>query len=532
MGNRLWKRRWCPKALPTLMGMRGRKPSLDVTSNNLMGPPAVETEYKFFIPAENVAEVEQALLHGTSESVRLRSHYFDTSDATLRSNGISLRIREEGSRRLQTLKWGGDGLISRQEHEVALGGIHEPWTSPNLALHRRAGLGSKQSRLLAELEISPGRLQEVFVVDCERIRSTVPVDGGEIEFALDRGEVKTGSGPTARSASIQELELELKSGQASVLAPLAKVWAAKYGLWLGSTSKSSRGWALRDGTRVPARAAKAKPGRLSPPVLTDLIRLCVSQVLPAAAVVGEGTFDDEDIHRLRVGLRRLRTVLSELHKGSGRAKVSWQDTLATTFQTLGQWRDRTHVLATVIPEMTGAGGPPLAVEDVTGESAPSPQAAVRASAFQSTLIDLIGFAKTDRGEGDMRARAFEKLMRRRMRRLFRKIAAAAPTFADLPAEDQHQVRKRLKKLRYLVEFGAPFLDRRAQRRFIDRVKPLQDALGQLNDSAVAQKALQDQAERRPAAWFGAGWLAGRRPALAANAQKLLVHISKHGRLFD
>lgn len=491
----------------------------------------METEYKFLIPSGQIDRIEQALLHGTSESVRVRSHYFDTADAVLRRHGMSLRIREEGTRRLQTLKWGGDGLVSRHEDEIDLGGLHEPWTPPDPTLHRTSSLGRPQARLLAALAEAPSDLQEVFVVDCERIRSVIPIDGGEVEVALDRGEVRTGQGAGARAAPIQELELELRSGAAEGLATLARRWAADHGLWLASRSKSQRGWALRDGAVETAETLVVAERSRGKPSLASLVRQCLAQVLPRAATIAEGSFGDEDIHKLRVGLRRLRTVLAELHAGSGRADPGWQEPLATTFRALGQWRDSTHVLATVLPEIAAAGGPQLVVEAVGDDAATAPDRVVRDRAFQAALIDLIAFARTEDSGRDMPSRAFEKLMRRRLRRLFRKIAKAAPTFAELPVDDQHRVRKRLKKVRYLVEFGEHFLGRKALARFIEQVKPVQDALGQLNDVSVARTALEAQAAQQPSAWFGAGWLAGRRPALVEEAQQQLEKIAAHGKLF-
>ena len=60
---------------------------------------------------------------------------------------------------------------------------------------------------------------------------------------------------------------------------------------------------------------------------------------------------------------------------------------------------------------------------------------------------------------------------------------------SLSVADRHELRIRLKKLRYTAEFFAPFFERARVDKFVTRLSRMQDILGALNDVAVAKKTL-------------------------------------------
>ena len=70
-------------------------------------------------------------------------------------------------------------------------------------------------------------------------------------------------------------------------------------------------------------------------------------------------------------------------------------------------------------------------------------------------------------------------------RSFRRIAAhGAAITSDSPPESLHDLRKRTKELRYLLEFFAPLHDQVAYRKVLSDLKQLQDCLGEFQDSEV------------------------------------------------
>ncbi len=73
---------------------------------------------------------------------------------------------------------------------------------------------------------------------------------------------------------------------------------------------------------------------------------------------------------------------------------------------------------------------------------------------------------------------------------FRRIAArGAAITADSPPESLHDLRKRAKELRYLLEFFAPLHDPVAYRKVVGELKSLQDCLGDFQDSQVQREEI-------------------------------------------
>ena len=88
-----------------------------------------------------------------------------------------------------------------------------------------------------------------------------------------------------------------------------------------------------------------------------------------------------------------------------------------------------------------------------------------------------------------------ELALRTTERAFRKIAAhGAAITADSPPESLHDLRKRAKELRYLLEFFAPLHDPVAYRKVVGELKSLQDCLGDFQDSQVQREEIHALAD--------------------------------------
>ena len=80
-------------------------------------------------------------------------------------------------------------------------------------------------------------------------------------------------------------------------------------------------------------------------------------------------------------------------------------------------------------------------------------------------------------------------------RAFRRIAAqGAAITQESPPESLHDLRKRTKELRYLLEFFAPLHDPVAYRRVVGDLKSLQDCLGDFQDSQVQREEIHALAD--------------------------------------
>jgi len=501
----------------------------------------MEIEFKFCIPSERLAAVQAAVRRGRHAALRMEARYFDTPDGALASRGIAFRLRREGDQWVQTVKALGDGPLDRQEHNAARGPATAgtaPEPLPQLHAGTLAG-----TRLLQALQAASGPLAETYGTEMDRVTRDITRQGAVVELALDTGRVVARRGtPQQAEAPICELELELKAGPVAGLAALATQWSARHGLFLSTLSKAERGERL---LATPGGRPARKPRPLPPahallppgPVLQRaVVAHCLQQMLGPASDIAEGANDAEQVHQLRIGIRRLRTALRELAPlAPGHFDPAWEPPLVQVFQQLGHLRDRSQVMERIEAELRAAAAPPLPLQP-GGDPGPATAAhIVRNAAFQGALVGLMAFTTlgldaTGNDPGGLDARATRRLLQQRLRALHAQVQKGARGFATRTPQAQHRLRKRLKRLRYLTEFVAPALDAYSTR-FLDSLQPALSALGRLNDERVAAALYRELAESgEPDAWFGVGWLAGRQAQSVAACVQALAQLEEAPRL--
>jgi hypothetical protein len=152
-----------------------------------------------------------------------------------------------------------------------------------------------------------------------------------------------------------------------------------------------------------------------------------------------------------------------------------------------------------------------------------PVAVVRDTAFQVTLVSILALAHGDAAHfAALTPEATRQGLAKRLDELHRKVDRDGRRFEKLPLEKQHQVRKRLKRLRYLAELTGSLWPGHAVQSYLKRMNAAQDALGHHNDVAVAAAAFHADAREHPAAWFAAGYLQAHLAVTARAARKALV----------
>jgi len=477
-----------------------------------------ELELKFQVPAAQRASVWRALNAGKVQRLHLQARYHDTADGLLGAHGLALRLRQEGRAWVQTLKGSTGHLAQREEHDVPLTRV--PRGGPILDVQRHSDSAVGQTLLKLLLGHPEAQLQQVYATDVWRTHRLLSRAGARIELAFDEGRIVAGED----EHPLCELEFELKAGPPAALFELAQLWCERHGLWLDSISKAHRGQLLAHGLR------HAKPvGATTPPIdrgtgATHAVALiansCLAQILPNASEVAAGSDAPEHVHQLRVGLRRLRTALREL-KDLAPAPCSQQDAQALddAFDLLGAARDQQVVGSHITPRLVAAGAP-WAEWRSADDGGTAPAETVRGAAFQRALIHLSAYTWCSLQTADDSPSPAE-FMAERLQHLHRQITKAARRFEALPVDQQHQARKRLKRLRYLAEFARPLHKARAVEQYLRALKPAQDELGQHNDEAVAEEAYRRMAADEPRAWFAVGWLVGQRELSARRCAKAL-----------
>ncbi|MFD0668572.1 CYTH and CHAD domain-containing protein [Ramlibacter sp. MAHUQ-53] len=500
------------------------------------GPAPTEREVKLHVPPEAWEGVRQSLRPAQSRRLPLHAVYHDTPGRALAAAGIALRVRREGERWVQTLKAGGTGLLARLEDNLALAApAGGPAPAPDLARHRRPAVRAalRQALGLAPRQAMPP-LEAVFEVCVERLVREVAEGASRIEIALDEGELVAGT----RRLPVREIEFELLEGSTGDLLQLARKWRERHGLWISLASKAARGHRLAQGLApappapgaAPAYARDARLGAAAAAVL----EAALGQVIAHADAVAAGSPDEEPVHQLRTGLRRLRTALREwppLAAEGGR----YEEVLARSFRILGAQRDREHVLRGLQDRIEAAAGRPFSFPEPEVPEAPaggaeapqaaSAEAAARDPAFQDALLALL--ARADAlGSGDEYDTPPRRALRPRLQALWRQVLDDGHRLRKLDIALQHRVRKRLKRLRYLAESAAPLFPGRRLARFLEALAPAQEALGRYNDTLVAVAACADLAPGDETAAFALAWLERRRRRQLARSQAALRDLAQ------
>lgn len=478
-----------------------------------------EIELKFQIPETRFTHLRQRFLQGPTQAVRMQAHYFDTADGRLARDEIALRLRLEGTRWVQTLKASGAHGVARLEHnaELPADAVRSGAPAINIDRHR----GSPAHRRLLDA-LGGVALQEVFRTEVDRVVRvfTLP-DGAEIEAALDVGQVVAG----AAVHPLREIEFEWKAGPLQGLFALASDWVAEHGLWLDIVSKAERGSLLSRGQSHPA-AARARPPQLAadadgPGLARAATGSCLAQVLRNASAVASGSRQPEHVHQLRIGLRRLRVVLRELAPLDCGLDLGWEAPVAELFRVLGVDRDQQILEDETADALVAAGAPPLTRPRLPAGAEPI-EARVQHPQVQQVLLAVQAYAmEASAVRGGAHEGPAIAAIGERLDALLHRLVGRSRGFADAPADDQHAVRKELKRLRYLAEFIAPLYRDKPVARFFDALAPAQDALGSYNDLAVALKAYRERAAAEPEAWFAVGWLAAQQARSARAAHKAL-----------
>ncbi len=483
----------------------------------------VETELKFQVPAAARERVQRALATSTARSLPLRAFYFDTPDRRLARSGLALRLRNEGEQWVQTLKGQGASALGRMEHECPLDVSHG---EPRIDTSRHRG-----TPLALPLEAALGNaaasLNVVFETDVIRTLRLVRHEGALVEVAFDVGEIIAESNRRA----VCEIEFELKRGPLAGLLGLAARWLLRHGLWLDVRSKAEQGdrlaRSLTAGPVVQARSPKLNRDMSGDAALRCIVGACLAQVLPNAADVAGGVGGPEHLHQLRVGLRRLRSALRLFGNLSSAVDTAWEPALAVLFRDLGAARDRDALAESLLPELRRVGAP--LAELLPGPQDGDPSTALRAAPANALMLDLIGFAHGTPEPGSVQTRAPQpelfSLVDPRLRRMRRQVKSDAAAFVQANDARRHRARKRLKRLRYGLEFAAGLYSPKALKRCLAEVRAAQQVLGRYNDLVVAEQVFRVQIERDPRAWFAIGWLTAQRAQQVPRAAKALAKVA-------
>ncbi len=462
--------------------------------------------------------------------------YYDTPDLALAGAGITVRVRHDGKGKTrQTVKTAGSrtsGLFSRREWEAEIAGPR-----PDIERLRATGLDILTDGSVCE------RLEPVFATHVRRSLHLLRGEDWRLELAIDVGKVRAGE----RSEPVCEVELELLEGSPATLFALAREIAARVPVRLLAQSKSDRGHALAQGRACGA--VKATPLVLGDaPTLADAFRAiarnCLHHLLSnQLALVDQG--DGEAVHQMRVALRRLRSALKIFRPlVAGPQLAPLREEIGWLLGQLGPARDAEVFLTEIIAPVADSHADHDGLNTLRAywqAECRTDLAAAREAAgtprFTRLLLDLGAWVEAGDWCTDPALPGFAlggeplaPFARRVLKRLARRLAKqGGKRLSRLAPAELHRTRILGKQMRYAGEFFAPLYRKSAVKDTLALLGRLQDALGELNDIAVAAPRLAACHHLGETAWAAgmvAGWHEARRPRLIARADELWADLRR------
>lgn len=488
----------------------------------------IETELKFRAPGHELKSLGLGKLPagriGQRAESDLVSTYFDTTKQKLRRRGLSLRVRQVGSKRIQTIKSTTGAQFGRGEWESEIEG-----DTPDLGKAEGTPIERFVSKKLRK------KLRPVFQTRVHRTTLPVHTKNIQIELAVDLGKIVAGR----RSSRIEEFELELNKGRPEDLFHYAKAVERKAQAELYLRTKSEQGYALVDGKNDAAH--HAEPIELKEEMdVGEAFRLIARSTVRHFSANADAVrnLDSQGVHQMRVGLRRLRAAISlfsgVLPGGQTEAiktELKWlTNELAPAREIDVFVKEKIHRAAQ--QNFPRRGGKALEDEFAARREAALERArrAITSERYRALLLDVLQWieVRDSRSQNDASI-SIGKFAPKLLHRRVKKIVKAGRDLKALSVRQRHKFRIKIKKIRYAAEFFESLFpakhDRKQLARLSGRLKKIQDALGALNDYIAHQKlaadvALKTSTQNRRARAFAAGVILGREDAALKPLMKM------------
>ena len=450
-----------------------------------------ETELKLSLAAEDIPQLlKNPLLTTAPKRLKLHNTYFDTPELSLAQQKMAVRERRILRKTLLTVK-----TAQRSE-----GGISQrsEWEAPTVPGSFDFATLIDDAALADSLTQIAGQLVPVFTTDFSRRVWTLDFRRSTIEVALDLGTIFVARDEIKREQPICELELELKEGNPASLFALARMLSRHVRLHPANDSKAARGYALFLDQKITP--TKASPLYIqhednTVAVFLNIARSCISQ-LQANENGILSPQDEEYVHQARVALRRLRTALRLFADAlpAGFA-ARWSDAWRQIAQELGNARNWDVFCTEQLPLLDkDLGDHPdlLALRTfATKKRLATHEAAKACVTHKNYSLNIISFCEalmnlkeSDESISDYASKA--------LKRRHKRFITGAKMAHTLNAEQRHEVRIDLKKLRYTLDFFESLYPKKRVQAFSRSLASTQELLGHMNDLATAEVLMAER----------------------------------------
>jgi CHAD domain-containing protein len=517
---------------------------------------AVETEWQFeasdleALRGSIGASAERVGLALEAEKPRnIRDLYLDTEDWRFYRAGYALRLRRLGNRTEATMKSlaslasGEDGPRRRRE-------ISEPVRVPRGArtstpemlaealigvLRRSTGLvgekaralsGPREPRLLFEVRTRRQAFELIQTAPTEEEGSTAgvgavvveadggirSVDGAQTlgEVALDETEIPLGSGEG--TVLLRRVEVEATDGQVEDAARFVEALRGTPGLTPVGASKFETG--LEAAGLVPADVQELGPTGIDESMSASQVAFAVLRRHLGEALAHEPGVrigeDPEELHDMRVAIRRLRSTLKLYTEYLPRKVERFEREFSHVGDVLGEVRDLDVQIERLSVEEGVSEVVVTALRDRRTQRREQMLAELDSDRYGRLVEDMIGTLRRGRAPTAppilevapvILADGHKKVLKRAER------VSGSSSFEEL-----HDLRKKGRRMRYAVEPLAEVYGKPAEK-MVGQLKELQDVLGDQQDKIVAAELLREVAlsgDLPPEAVFSMGVEAERR----------------------
>jgi triphosphatase len=213
---------------------------------------------------------------------------------------------------------------------------------------------------------------------------------------------------------------------------------------------------------------------------------CVAQIAAHAPQVRRAG-GIEDVHRMRVAVRKLRAALSIFRRAMGGRRLGFEVDLRWLQDKLGAVRDqdvfRNQAVAPLRDEARDVALVDEAAADERGAAYRDLCAALDSARCTSLWLAIARWLRSPEAmTGGTLDRPVERCARRELRRRAKKLRKRGRRIDSLDEADLHTLRIGVKKLRYAAEFFRDLFPEKRMKRAIKATTGLQDLLGALNDT--------------------------------------------------
>jgi inorganic triphosphatase YgiF len=422
--------------------------------------------------------------------------YFDGPSRPLTNSNVSLRVERKGRRYRQHLE--------TEARRVGIATLRKVWESPIPTSHPTLSGVTDQGLRRLLVSHAADSLQPFSRAKLERTtRQKHLVDGGEITAVIDIGEMIVDS----TQCPFGELTMRLTSGSRDLPFELGLQIAQSVPLRIAAESQAKRALALLTGQMPKSRKADrldlSKDATVED-ALSHTVQDCLGHILANEACVLESE-DPEGVHQMRVAVRRFRSALRIFRTLLPSDQYAWLNReLSFLAEQLAAARDW-DVFAEEIarPAVMGGVEEPAfqtfqeRIGEYRARSRHAARDAIRSKRYTIFLLRSSAWlakpAWRDQPLTEDSALLFgpvRDFAGGRLTRLHKPVWKAGRRFKRLSVSERHQLRIRVKRLRYATEFFSSIYPRKAVRRYSNSLAKLQDALGYLNDVAVAEELVR------------------------------------------